>query len=420
MTALDTRPADLRLVARNLTSAGQELNGLATQLLAARSSVAGSWTGLAAMGQAAATEQLVQALRQTNEPLEGMARTVEAFAARAEESRATVQEWQRRQAEANAERLRQIGLLHQATDPGLIATIKARIEELEHRLRWAQEEIARAEDWLEQGARILERVLGEAWAGIDLDDLVRAGKDLVPVWRGGGLVIVGTRILLTVAHLGRELSPVLQVTLGKRLERLLWVVRKPGIVGFLIRLPYQVLIPLTVIRTAWPDLRDGGGYDGWQGFTLRVTATLAIPGSVAMVFPHPVVAGVGAVAVGSYYLVKGGLAVYNNPEVLIAIGRTIARRRNVIIDLARRAFGPTAGLPLGPLGPIGPLLRPGEALSDLPKLSELGKYLPSFGRLMPIIQLPIEAGPRLPAIPPVATSPVGAGGLILPKLIRLF
>src|SRR5690606_6752064 len=136
----------------------------------------------------------------------------------------------------------------------------------------------------------------------DLGDLIQAGKGLAPLRRGAGLVVVGSRVLLSSVQLAGTLDPFARAVIQTRLDRLLKIVMKRPVLALLTMTPARIVVPVVVISDAIPDVRDGGGYEGWQGVTVRATAALAIPGSVAMVMPHPVVAGVGAVTVGAYYL----------------------------------------------------------------------------------------------------------------------
>ncbi|MCK0111272.1 hypothetical protein MWU75_03850 [Ornithinimicrobium sp. F0845] len=423
MTALATRPEDLRVAARRLQVAREEMGELATRLVTADTVTATTWQGAAALGHRMATQRVVAAVRDRCGPVGDSAAALDTLAGQADRERAIVHAAQRERAEATAERLRQIGLLNVVTDPGEVAAIRARIMALESVIRRADDAIAWAEERLEQGRRIVDRVLRDSWLGVGVDelgDLIGAGSEVAPVWRGGGLVVVGTRVLLASVRLARDLDPFARFALEARLAKLLTVVRKTPIFFLLTRLPYRFVVPLVVIHDAWPDVRDGGGYEGWRGFTLRVTAALAIPGSVAMVLPHPVVAGIGAVTVGAYYLVKGGYAFYDHRLLLTRVGLEVYERRHEIIRVARKVLQPTEAFPLGPLGPMYPLLpNARDLLSDLPRLEELSRYLPPWGHFMPLVQAPIEAGPRLPAIPPPSLGVVGAG-IVLPRLIRLF
>lgn len=423
MSALATRPEELRLAARRLQVASADLADLAARLTVADVAAAGGWQGAAAVGQRLATQRVVGAVRARCEPAGRVAAALDDFAAQAERAGAEVRVAERQRAEAVAERLRQVGLLGTVTDPAVLTAIRARIVTLEQVIRRADDEVAWVERCLEEVRRTVDQVLRDSWAGFgvdDLRDLVRAGSEVVPVWRGGGLLIVGARVVLTSARLARDLNPFRRFELEARLARLLTVVRKPPVIFLLTRLSYRVLVPLVVISDAWPDVRDGGGYDGWRGFTLRLTAGLAIPGSVAMVMPHPVVAGLGAVTVGAYYLVKGGNAIFEHRQVLTSVARVVAARREELIRVAQRVLRPSSTFPLGPLGPMYPLVRDvGGLLSELPRLEDLARHLPEWGTLMPVVQAPIESGPRLPAVPPAVLGPVGAA-VVLPRLIGLF
>lgn len=423
MTALAARPEDLRLAARELQVARHDLEELAGRLVREAAGTAGGWQGVAALGHRAATQRVVVALRCRSGPVGEVATALSTLADQAETARAGVLEARGRRDQAVSERIRQIRLLQVVTDPVGVEAIRARIVVLDTLIRRAEDDISWAEERLEQGRRIVERVVRDSWPGFgvdDLRDLVGAGKDLAPAWRGGGLVVVGTRVLLTTVRLGRDLNPFVRYQLEARLATLIRVVRKPPVVYLLTRLSYRIVIPVAVISDAWPDVRDGGGYDGWRGVTLRVTAALAIPGSVAMVMPHPVVAGVGSVTVGAYYLAKAGYALWDHRLLLAQVGATVYARRHEIIRTAKRVLAPSPAFPLGPLGPMAPMvpdLR--KAVSGLPRLGELGRLLPALGQTMPVMQAPIEIGPRLPAIPPASLGPIGVG-ILLPSLGRLF
>ncbi|WP_109474730.1 hypothetical protein [Ornithinimicrobium cavernae] len=423
MTALATRPEDLRLAARTLHGAAAELEEVAARLGRSGATASGGWQGVAALGHQVATERVRAVVLGRCAPAHDAAGSLAVLADQAEHAVAAVRSAQRARDEATAERIRQITLLGTVTDPLEIAAIRERIMCSDRVIRRAEDEIAWVEERLEQGRRAAEEVLRSSWLGIglgELGDLVRAGQEIAPVWRGGSLLVVGTRVLLATAGLARELSPVARLALEARLLRLLRVVRKPPIIFVLSRLAFRVVIPLTVIPAAWSDLRDGGGYEGWRGVTLRVTAALAIPGSVAMVVPHPVVAGLGAVTVGAYYLAKGGFAIYDHRLLLAQIAQRVLARRHDIIRTARKVLQPSPALPLGPLGSLGPMVpRAKELLSDLPDLDELARYLPAIGGPIAVPDVPIGTGARLPAVPPPALGVIGSG-ILLPSLRRLF
>ena len=318
---------------------------------------------------------------------------------------------------------RQLGVLATATDPVVVAATRERIQQLEQVIRRSDDEISWAERMLDKARGTVDRMLRDSWGGVgidDLEDLINLGREAAPIWRGGGLVIVGVRVVLTTAKLARDLNPFARFALEAKLAKLLKVVRKPPVIFLLSRLPFRVLIPLTVIPSAFEDLRTGDGYTGVRGFALRATAAVAIPGSVAMVLPHPVVAGLGAVSVGIYYVTKGGYAIWDQRMLLAQIGRTIFRKRAKIIATAKEILRPTVPFPLGPLGPINPLVPDAkEVLRDLPDLRDLGRWVPGIGGPTPIPGIPIAPGPRLPAVPPPTLTGVGLG-IVLPTIRKLF
>lgn len=423
MTALTTRPDDLRLAAQSLQRARAELEATAVLVSRATQESAAGWQGVAALAQRAATARVHGAVLARCSPVGEVSGALARLADQAAVAQTRVRTAQRDADVAAAERARAIRQLGLVTDPAELEALRQRITRLEVVIRRSDDEIARVEDRLERARQRLEQVLRDSWLGVgvdDLADLVNAAKGLAPVWRGGGLVIVGGRVLLNAGRLARSLDPVADILIRARLDRLLKVVLKRPLLALVTLAPARVAVPVVVISDALPDLVDGGGYEGWQGFTVRVTAALAIPGSVAMVMPHPMAAGIGAITVGAYYLAKGGLALYDHRLLLLQVGARIYRRREQIIDVARTVLKPTPALPLGPLGPIAPAV-PGvrDLLSELPRLGEVIRRLPAVGGPIGLPQVPIDTGPRLPVVPPPSLGVVGAG-VLLPRLGRLF
>lgn len=406
-----------------LLGTAAELGETAQRVRRAEAESASGWQGVAALGQRLATERVAAAVLARCGPVEQVASVVGVFADQAEQAQAVVRAAQGAKDDATAERARQLALIASATDPVVIEAARERIQALEQVIRRSDDEISWAERLLEKGRRTVDQMLRDSWAGLGLDDLadlITFGREAAPIWRGGGLVIVGTRVVLTTAKLARDLTPFARFALEAKLARLLAVVRKPPIVFALARLPFRVLIPLTVIPSAFEDLRTGGGYEGVQGFALRLSAAVAIPGSIAMVMPHPVVAALGSVSVGIYYLGKGGFAIWDHRLLLAQIGRKIFQRRGKIIETARRVLMPQPQFPLGPLGPLRPLAPDvKDLLDDLPRLRDLGRWVPGIGGPIAIPGVPIAPGPRLPAVPPPTLTGVGLG-IVLPTIRKLF
>lgn len=423
MTALEARPEDLRLAARSLLGVATELGEAGARIGRSQAETAAGWQGTAALGQRLTTERIATQIALRRGPMEALAGSLGTFADQAEHAQGAVRAAQQARDQALSDRVRLIALLATVTDPAQTEVLRERILRLEVAIRAREDEIGWVERGLEDGRAVLERVLRDSWLGTGVDelrDLVDAGREIAPIYRGGTLLIVGSRVVLTTARLAKDLSPFARMVLEARLDKLLKVVRKPPLLYMALRLPFRVLIPLTVIPDAWQDLRDGGGYTGVRGFTLRLTAAVAIPGSVAMVLPHPLVAGLGAVSVGVYYAAKGGWAIWDHRILLAQVGKYVYQRRYLMMEGVRRVLLPTPALPLGPLGPISPLL-PGtkKVLSDLPRLKELGRLLPGVGGPITIPLTPITPGPRLPAVPTPALGVLGAG-ILLPKLRKLF
>lgn len=422
MTALATRPDDLRLAARTLLGAAAELSEAGQRVRRSEAESASGWQGVAALGQRLATQRVATAVLARCGPAEHVAGALGVFAGQAEQAQVVVRAAQGAKDDASAQRRRQIALLGDATDPPVIEEIRARILALEQVIRRSDDEINWAEEQLEQGRSAIDRMLRDSWVGLGIEeikDLIEIGKEVAPIWRGGGLVIVGTRVVLTTAKLARDLNPFARYALEVKLARLLKVVRKPPVIFVLTRLSFRLLVPLAVIPGAFEDLRTGGGYTGVQGFALRASAAVAIPGSIAMVMPHPLVAGLGAVSVGIYYLAKGGYAIWDHRLLLVQVGTKIIKNRRGIYETAKEVLRFTPYYPLGPLGPIKPLPRAQEILRDLPTLRDLGRWLPGIGGPIAVPGVPIAPGPRLPVIPPPTLTGVGLG-IVLPTIRKLF
>lgn len=423
MTALATRPEDLRQAAQSLARARVDLAEIAELVSRSAQGSEAGWQGLAALGQRAATARVHAAVVARCVPVERASAALDTFSIQAEQARAEVRAAQRDGQTAETERARLLRLLATVTEPAELESLRQRLGTVEVAIRRSADQVISIEAGLEQARRVLDQALRDSWLGMgvdDLIDLINAGKGAAPIWRGGGLVLVGARVLINTARLARPLDPFAQALVQSRMDRLLKAVMKRPLVALLTMLPARFIVPVVVISDAVPDVMDGGGYDGWQGVTVRVTAALAIPGSMAMVMPHPVAAGIGAIAVGAYYLAKGGFALYDHRLLLAQVAARAYGRRHEIIDVAKKILQPTPAFPLGPLGPMYPVLpRASEALSELPRLGDLLRQLPVLGAPIGVPQVPIRTGPRLPAIPPPPLAPISLG-LLLPKIGRLF
>jgi uncharacterized protein YukE len=422
VSVLTARPEDLRSAARSLALAQCELADLAARLARSETSTTGTWQGVAALGQRAATGRLHVAVLRRCDPLGVIARAVDELADQAAESQEVMQAARVTRAEAQAERQRHLVRLGTLVDPAEAAAVLERVASLEVVICRAGDQISGAQDAMERARHRVDQVLRDSWVGMgwdDLSDLARAGQALAPVWRGSGLVVVGTRLLLASARLAKELDPVARHLLEGRMRRLLSVVMKPPFVALLAGSLGRVVVPVFVISDAWPDVLDGGGYAGWRGMTVRVTAGLAIPGSVAMIVPHPAVAGVGAVTVGAYYLVKGGNLIYDRRLTIASAGALVWRHRARVQELAQRLMTPSPAFPLGPLGPILPGVGSSDGLlPGLPVLDQLRRFVPDVGGPLPWADVPIGPGLRLPVVPPPTLS--GLTPVVLSHLRRLF
>lgn len=421
MTALAVRPDDLRVAARLLVVAQCDLEELVARLARSDAATAVGWQGVAALGQRAAAGRVQSAVLARCGPLGGLARSLDTLAEQGAQAQVVVRAAQRASEEAQAERRRQIDLLTIIVEPVEAEAIRSRIMVLDSLIQRAQDELDDAERGLERGRRVVEDLLQDSWVGQsweDLTDLVTAGREMLPIWRGGSLVVVATRLLLTTAKVAREVSPFVRQLLDIKVARLLKAVAKPPAIAVLAGPLGRLLIPVIVFSDAFPDVVDAGGYTGWRGGMLRFHAALAIPGSVAMVMPHPVVAGIGGATVGAYYLVKGGNAIYDNRREIAKVGRYVWQNRETVKKVAQEVLRPRPGLPWGPLGPLVPI---GDGLvpdlPDLPDLDDLRRFVPDIEVPLRLPDVPIGPGLRLPVIPPPSLLTVP---IVLPTLKKLF
>lgn len=432
MSALATRPEELRAASRALLQTRGDLDDLGHRLEHVGAVAAAGWQGTAALAHQAAAQRMWTAVRSRAAPVTELARSVADLADVGEQARATVRAAAERRARAEAERAVLLRRLAEGEpDP---ATLE-RLRLLDRVLEEAAEEARRAEEHLARMRQLVEQVMRSSWplVGVDdLGDLIAAGQGLPPLWRGGTLVLVGSRILLTRHRLRGPITPIARIALDTRLAGLMRLVAKPPFVFLLLGAPARVVVPVIVISSAWPDVWDGGGYDGFRGIAVRITAAIAIPGSVAMVVPHPVVAAVGAISVGTYYLVKGGNVVFDHRALIAKVAVTSWQNRDEIGRRIRRVVAPVleptgelAPLLRAPLGPFGPARMisagTGDMLDQLPILPEhLRRLAPIIGRPLVPADVPLAPGPRLPVIPtPTTVGAIGIG-IALPKVGWLF
>lgn len=432
MTALATHPEELRAASRALRQARSDLDDLERRLARVGQVAAAGWQGTAALAHQAALQRTRTAVQLRAAPVTELAQAMAELAQVGEEARATVRAAQDRRDRAEAERRILLRTLAEGDpDPSTLERLRL----LDRVLEQAAEESRRAEDRLARARQLVERVMRSSWPlfGVDdLGDLIDAGTDILPLWRGSTLVLVGSRILLVQRQLRGPLAPVTRLVLERRLADLMRLVARPPFVFLLTGAPARILIPVLVIKDAWPDVWDGGGYDGHRGVAIRITAAIAIPGSVAMMSPHPGVAAVGALTVGTYYLTKAGNGVVDHRQLLTRVVVTTWRNRDEIGRRVRRVIAPVvapsgelAPLLRAPLGPFGPARMisagAGDLLDQLPHLPEhLRQLAPIVGRPLIPDQVPIPSGPRLPVIPtPTTVGAIGIG-IALPKIGRLF
>jgi hypothetical protein len=430
VSSLAASPQELRSASRALANGQAELDRLAGCGRRAPCGTA-QWWGLAAFEQQARTESLVSVLDRTAGPLGELSRAVDRLAWHCEQTQHTVLRLTAQRDAAAGERVALIAAPVDPTDLAAVARRAARIGELDRLLERIEIDRCDAEGALDAVCRQVQGQVEGSWPqelAQDLRTLGEVGFGVFKVYSGARQIGTGVQLLrLSVRYAGA-------IDLRLRLELL---IRIRGLVTAVGKVPWwasrlgpfgALVVPLTVFPPAWADLRDGGGYQGTRGTITRITAALAIPGSVAIALPVPSahLKAFGAITVGAYGAWKGGSYLYDNPEITVLLGHAAwheaKRRAGEIGDL----IGPTPGMPWGPLGPLGPVIgtEPGrgwvrdraeDLIDDLPELpDQWARSVRQLGEPIRLGDLPIAPGPRLPAVPTLPFIDRWPGGLSLP------
>ncbi len=428
MSPTAASPPELRSAARSLAAAQDDLDRLAGR--AARTPCpTAQWWGLAALEQQASTEVLLSVLSRTVGPLGELSRAAERLAEVSEQTQRTVGRLGAQHEAASRERALVIAAPVDPTDLAAVARRAARIGELDRLLERIGIDRCDAEGALDAVCRQVQGQVERSWPqdlAQDLRTLGEVGFGVFKVYNGARQIGTGVQLLrLSVRYASA-------IDLRVRLELL---IRIRGLVTAVGKVPWwasrlgpfgALLVPLTVTPPAWADLRDGGGYQGARGTITRITAALAIPGSVAIALPVPSahLKAFGAITVGAYGAWKGGNYLYDNPEITVLLGHAAwheARRRaGELGDL----IGPTPRMPWGPLGPLGPVIgtEPGrgwvrdraeDLIDDLPELpGQWDRFARQLGEPIRLDDLPIAPGPRLPVVPTLTFLRRLPGGLL--------
>ncbi|GAA1144232.1 hypothetical protein [Ornithinicoccus hortensis] len=441
MNPLTTSPEDLRDAARMLGRAVDEVGRFSVRVDRLECGTAGSWQGLAGIGQRSRMQSLRRSVHAWSGPLGDLAGTLAVTADHVEGSRERYRVLLARQETARHEVTSLRAGAGEPTDPVAEAERARRIEELERLLGRITASLHDEESALDRLLDTVRSRVEQAWPDDlsgDLQTLIRVAAGVGGAWSGLQRLRRGGQLLWTVER-ARWVDLSVRLGLverGQRLARALarapWWSRWAGGPGIWA-------IPLTIIPTAARDLVTGGGYDGPRGAVTRVSGAVAIPASILLVVPvpEPRLKAVSAISLGAYGLWKGGNAVWDRREVIPPLAGAVweeARRRAE--DLAE-GLRPVV---LGPLTPWAPELGgdvldwvrervddlagrvDGEStgwreflnevvehygdvpLTDLPDLPDpevtWDDLLRDVGPWIGVPHVPIDTGPRLPVIPP--------------------
>lgn len=405
-------PDELRRAAQQLVAAERALHQVADLVQAGAVTADQVWESGAAVLQRDRLHRLRCGTLERADDLGAIGRALTQAADRADAELATLRRLDVRRRQQEAE-LSAVRAQPPAPDDPWGTLREGAAADLERELALVALLAAQARERIEIGLAVAEAVLRERLPIDLLEDLI----GLKPIADGAGAVRRGGTILLTglqwlglaIRH-ARAVDPALRLLLEERLGLLAPQLAKvPGWAKVFGRFGIYT-IPLTIIPDAWQDVQDGGGYPGVRGDVVRVSAALAIPGSIAVLVPIGPVAAVGAVTIGTWTAVTGANALYDNREQIargIEVGALVAGAyvRTSVDDLRELTRTVEPYVPWGPLGPIGPAVGLGSAaeslLDDLPDLPDLhlDEAIRGLGEPFRLPDLPIGPGLRLPLLP---------------------
>ena len=326
MTALAISPPDLRWAARALSDQAGRGTTLAAQVRA-MTPPPGGWSGLAALEAASARESWALSLRAVVDPLEEMASWVSAFADEVDEAQHDLRAWvELRPAWAAATARLDVQLA--AADDLVRPVLVRRRDELVSLARRAESEIDATEARVRESASALAERLDSLWsepASTVLREVhelrgavVQAGRAAVTLFASGHV------LRLAVQHARAADLAIRAALLDDARLAARWVMTGAG-AGRAVSRFAVVKTPLVVWLTAVPDVVTGGGYGGRRGMTTRILAAAALPASVGVFVPHPLVIGASLAVLGSYSLWSAGNLGYDHRRVPARVGSELHR-----------------------------------------------------------------------------------------------
>ncbi|ANS80694.1 hypothetical protein SGUI_3298 [Serinicoccus hydrothermalis] len=452
-SVLGTSPEELERAARLLREAGAQIESVASQVLGS-APPEGAWSGLAAWQATARVQAVHRVTRSAAGPPQDAAQAIARCAAAARAAADEVRRWQRagERAAGEAVVLRAPG---PPPEPHLETLWRRRLEQLDHEVEAARRRVQDVEEDFRAAQERAAHEVRRAWDAVDearrVGDVPRRALEAVGyAWATGERVVRTTQVVIARARArwarALEVRRAALRRAARALARLgaLSRVRDAPMLLSRIRLVPGPVGMVAAWFTAWSDLRDGGGYEGWRGGTTKVLAGLGLAGGVMILATpaFPVAGAVGIGLLGAYQAWSAGNAAVDGavvaaryvrrhvPRLAAKVGaatlraqaRAVERLRSARVVLrqargvvvretgrrisdVREAVAPVLAPLRDPrhrvigLPPGGPVRLPSRELVDgvvgrLPSIEPVRDWWRRMGDpiLMPVVPLP----PRLP------------------------
>lgn len=319
-------PADLRCAARALREHADHGTTLAAQVCAVTTLPSG-WSGLAALEAGRARESWARSLRVVVDPLEEVASWLAAFAEEVDTAQQRIRGWVERRQEWAAETAWVDLLIATADDLARPALVRRR-DELVSLARAAEREVDAGEAELrESAAALAERLdgLGSEPASTVLREVHQLKGAVMQAGRAAVTLLASGHVLRLAVHYARSADLAVRAALLDDARLAARWVMTGARAGRAASRFAVVKTPLVVWLTAVPDVVTGGGYGGRRGMTTRLLAAAALPASVGVFVPHPLVIGASLAVLGSYTLWTAGNLAYDHRRLPARVGSELHR-----------------------------------------------------------------------------------------------
>ncbi len=326
MTALAISAADLRWAAAVLTAQADRGDTLASQV-GALTPAPEHWSGLAALQAGHAREAWALSVGVVLDPLDEVASWVSSFAEEVDAAQDSIRTWVERRLSWAAETTRLEVLLATADDLSRPALLRRR-DELAALTRRAESEIEATEARLRESAAALAERLDGLWspaASTVLREVHQLRGAVVQAGRAAVTVFASGHVLRLAVHYARSADLAVRAALVDDARLAAQWVLTGARAGRAVSRFAVVKTPLVVWLTAVPDVVTGGGYGGRRGMTTRVLAGAALPASVGVFVPHPLVIGASLAVLGAYSLWSAGNILYDHRGVPARVGSELHR-----------------------------------------------------------------------------------------------